>query len=122
MPMRARNPLNEVAAPEIPVPVFGATGVLSAPGPGVFSPATTSVVVVLVAVAVGGTGVLVAFGGTVVLVGVAAGVVGVGVGVLTMSGLQFVQSGVMVGGAALVFITQTSVSWPVLTAAEAPLV
>ena len=92
MPMRARNPLNEVAAPEIPVPVFGATGVLSAPGPGVFSPATALSGVV--GTADGGIGVLVAVGGfTGVLVGRTGVLVGAGVGVLTMSGVQFVHGG-----------------------------
>ena len=111
MPMSARTPVNEEPEPEMPLPVLGAIGVLFAPGPGVFSPATASTVVF---VAVGGMGVLVAVD---VLTGVAAGAVGVGdgvgveVGVLTMSGVQFVQSCVIGGGEALVFITQTSVSW-----------
>ena len=111
MPMRARKPLNELAAPELAVPVLGAIGVLTAPGPGVFSPATASSGVVGTAVA--GTGGFV--GATGVLVG-RTGVL-VGVGVLTISGVQFVQSGVTVGVEALVFITQTSVSCPVVTVA-----
>ena len=110
--MRARKPLNEDPEPEMPVPALGAIGVLSAPGPGVFSPATASSGALGAAVA-GATGVLV--GATGVLVG-RTGVL-VGVGVLTISGVQFVQSGVTVGVEALVFITQTSVSCPVVTAA-----
>ena len=109
IPSRARKPVNEEPEPEMPLPVLGAIGVLSAAGPGVFSPATASTVVF---VAVGGMGVLVAVD---VLTGVAAGAVGDGVGVevgvLTMSGVQFVHSCVIGGGEALVFITQTSVSW-----------
>ena len=111
MPMRARKPLNEDPEPEMPVPVLGAIGVLSAPGPGVFSPATASSGAVGAAVA--GAGVFV--GATGVLVG-RTGVL-VGVGVLKISGVQVVQSGVTVGVEALVFITQTSVSCPVVTVA-----
>ena len=112
VPIKARTPVNEEPEPEMPPPVLGAIGVLFAAGPGVFSPATASTVVF---VAVGGMGVLVAVD---VLTGVAAGAVGVGrtgvlvsAGVLTMSGAQVVQSCVIGGGEALVFITQTSVSW-----------
>ena len=108
MPITARKPLNEDPEPEMPVPVLGAIGVLSAPGPGVFSPATASSGVV--GTADGGTGVF-----TDVLVG-RTGVL-VGVGVLTISGVQLVQSCVTVGVEALVFITQTSVSCPVVTVA-----
>ena len=113
MPMRARKPLSEDPEPEMPVPVFGAIGVLSAPGPGVLSPATALSGVVGAAVA--GAGVFV--GATGVLVGRTGVLVGVSVGVLRISGVQFVQSCVTVGVEALVFITQTSVSCPVVTVA-----
>ena len=97
-PMRARKPLNEAAVPATPLPVLGAIGVLRAPGPGVFSPATMSVF----GVALGST---VFFGSSVVTgVGGTTGVVP-GVGVVRMSGLQLlVQTGIC---GILVFITQT---------------
>ena len=40
VPIKARTPVNEGPESEMPLPVFGAIGVLSAAGPGVFSPAT----------------------------------------------------------------------------------
>ena len=109
MPIRARKAVNEEPEPEMPPPVLGAIGVLFAAGPGVFSPATALSGAVGTAVA----GMAVLVDATGVFTGVLVGRTGVlvGVGVLTMSGAQVVQSCVIVGGEALVFITQTSVSW-----------